>query len=341
MEVLRNGRVEIVRITQLTSAVLVLAALGSAQAQGIASYYATSDGGSQSESIDLPSRTRPATAGSAEQRYGAALGRELGLPASVQQSQRRYTSESLASPYVSGLNRIETDITDRIDDRRSEPAPERQSRTSHSATVEMPGLSVERARFETKEDALNYALHVADLTQHPSLIEVRGNQVLMVQGDRLRDPAATAQVRQAAWNHLPAPAGEPQVMGVFLGDQEFVLTSQSDDHELGEQLRAAMDAARQRTDRDGIQVQDDQARVELDNGFRARVDHSADGHGASWITYDPTRTEALDAYLDRLLADNEALNSAEAARDQQSPGVVGQEPVQGAADQLNSMFSQR
>jgi hypothetical protein len=88
--------------------------------------------------------------------------------------------------------------------------------------VSLPGLAAERLRFPDRAAAEAFASDTARaLPAHqPALVEVRGDQVLVVRGPRLADPRVESQARRSGWDVLPAPSGSPWVMRSVAGPAE-------------------------------------------------------------------------------------------------------------------------
>ena len=82
------------------------------------------------------------------------------------------------------------------------------------------GLEVLRFRFQSAEHAQRFAIYAAETQGHPTLLEVRGKQLVIARGERVADPQDLERIRSAAWAVLPHAPGAPSVAGLTLSRSE-------------------------------------------------------------------------------------------------------------------------
>lgn len=104
---------------------------------------------------------------------------------------------------------------------RGEPRPvgARLAR-ARGVWTKVGGLEVLRFRFPSEGHAQRFAIYAAETEGHPTLLEVRGKQLVIARGERLRDPAELKRIRSAAWSVLPHAPGAPSVAGLTLSRAE-------------------------------------------------------------------------------------------------------------------------
>lgn len=111
------------------------------------------------------------------------------------------------------------------------PAPPATDRTDghlrrvHGVEVRVGDgeLEVVRLRFRSSDMALAFAANsesVFDPDGGTRIVEVRGEQVLVLSGDRLDDPTYAASARRAGWGQLPV-RGESALLAVTRGKEAF------------------------------------------------------------------------------------------------------------------------
>ena len=81
-------------------------------------------------------------------------------------------------------------------------------------------LELLRFRFPSQEHAQRFAIYAAETQCAPTLLEVRGKQLVIARGERLRDPEDLQRIRGAAWEVLPHAPGAPSVAGLTLSRRD-------------------------------------------------------------------------------------------------------------------------
>ena len=98
-------------------------------------------------------------------------------------------------------------------------APVRQAR-ARGLWSKIGDLEVLRLRFQSEEQAQRFAIYAAEVKGAPTLLEVRGKQLVIARGERLRDPQDLVRIRAGAWEILPHAPGAPSVAGLTLSRSE-------------------------------------------------------------------------------------------------------------------------
>ncbi|MBL4848101.1 MAG: hypothetical protein JKY65_21505 [Planctomycetes bacterium] len=146
---------------------------------------------------------------------------------------------------------------------------------------------IQRLRFRTAEAAQEFALHQA-VVRYPTLIEVRGNQVLQIQGRELLDPERATRLRERAWEGLPHAPGAPSLAAVYLGPDEFYLESRISNPDLRRSFERALEGIRAR-------VTDESGEIRTDD-FAARVEHSPQLGSTVWFARQPRNADRIAAH---------------------------------------------
>lgn len=192
-------------------------------------------------------------------------------------------------------------------------------------SVEMDALTVERLRFETPEQAQEVTdrLLNGDLDgMRPITGELRGNQLVLIHGDAVKDPANARRMLERAWKGLPAPKAKPDAAFTQLEDGSVALTTRVDGplrESIDRALAAAHEreaAARENPESGTITTTPSSARVAFPSGFQAVL--QADGQGASLYTVQSKASD--EAAMKRHLE------------------ALGGHPTQGAAKILERLF---
>ena len=146
--------------------------------------------------------------------------------------------------------------------------------TGRGLAIDMEGVEVQRLRFRDAAEAQRYALYAAPTDRYPTSVEVRGRQVVLIHGEGLADPERAAQLREAAWDGLPAPDGPPSVAATYLASDQFFIENRTKDPELRRAIERAVEAAeeRQKAGVEGFEVDQSGARIRLPNGFRSEIE---------------------------------------------------------------------
>jgi hypothetical protein len=111
-------------------------------------------------------------------------------------------------------------------------------------TASVGGVEVTRLRFPSADHAQRFALYGAKTLDSPTLVEVRGRQVVVARGDRLVKPKELEKVRAAAWSVLPHAPGAPSMSGVTLSRSNFAFESRVPNEDLDTFTKGALDEAR-------------------------------------------------------------------------------------------------
>lgn len=158
------------------------------------------------------------------------------------------------------------------------------------------GATVERLRFETPAQAQEYAdwlLNGEVKGTRPLTGELRGNQLVLVSGPAVDDPAQVERALETAWKVLPAP-GATDAAFTQLADGSVAVSTTLTDGPLRGSIDRAMTAARERDAKDlpndGITTTETTADVAFASGFRAKV--QVDEQGAS--VYTSTTAEGVE-----------------------------------------------
>jgi hypothetical protein len=247
-----------------------------------------------------------------ERRYASALARELG---SSEHEVRRI--------------QVEHGSASRVEDAAN------MGGSVPAILVHANDTTVARLRFETPEQAQAYANRLLTTDLGASYTgQLRGNQLVIVQGHAVHDPATAKRLTEAAWRGLPAPEGAPEAAFTQLADGTIAVSTTLDDGPLRESIDKTLAAARAR-DRandpdDGITVTEDTAEVALPSGLRAGV--QVDEQGASFFT---SRTpDGLDAAKEHLAALGGHPGSSDAVTGQSGAAAA----TEGAAKILEDLF---
>lgn len=197
------------------------------------------------------------------------------------------------------FGRVETITPERPD----EPTP--PPRMVNGVSVELDGLTVERLRFETPEQAQEHtdALLNGDLAgQRPLTGELRGNQLVVVHGDAVKDPDMAKRMTEAAWQGLPA-RDTADAAFTQLEDGTTAATTSLPDGALRASIDKALRSAREHEARarEGVEITTTptSAQIAFPSGMRARV--QSDAQGASvWVARSPEGVEVARNHLTAL-----------------------------------------
>jgi hypothetical protein len=194
--------------------------------------------------------------------------------------------------------------------------------------VELDGVQVDRLRFATPEQAREYMARHTGEGQTPTFSELRGNQVVVVKGAPVRDPAFVTKLRRSVWGGLPAPT-KSDATGVQMDGDVAVVTRQTEGP-IWDSINKAVLAGRRNAGNPGVEMQTpDRARVSLAGGLRAQV--QSDAQGASvWSTTKPEHAELIERHLAALGNHPKAPAT--------STGSGGTAATEGAARRLDRIF---
>ncbi|MCO5169283.1 MAG: hypothetical protein M9894_23310 [Planctomycetes bacterium] len=174
------------------------------------------------------------------------------------------------------------------------------------------GAQVERLRFSSPAAAQEFLTTVDHwVLGHPVAGELRGDQVVLVHGDMVRDAARTRAALDAAWSVAPA-AAEVDVTFAHLGGDDLAVTTRLPDGPLRRSIDAAL-AAIHRSPGPGMSSDPRSGEVRFDSGFHARV--RSDGDGAMAVTSSrPGGVDALEGYLKTLQPPRRTVGAAGVVR---------------------------
>lgn len=292
-------------MTRLTAVVFAaLVTLGAeAQAQGIA---AKSNG-------DLLLATPARVLGTPTNReiaYGDSIGRALGRSANTDQVRHTYplTAEPLGA-----------------------------RGTTRGIRVQAGDVTVDRFRFPSEQAAFDYAMYGADLSD-PSMVEVRGKQVVVVRGP-VADPERADTLMNAAWaGGLPTPPGAPSASAIFLGNGDQVIHTRQANPEFDEAFDKAVSKAKEKTDAETpgfSKVQGGYDFALSATGFTGAV--TQEGDARSVVTaQSPARRALMAEHADRMAASADDAEQALAAK--RARNALQNDPLQGASNALNGLF---
>jgi hypothetical protein len=124
-------------------------------------------------------------------------------------------------------------------------------------------LEVERIRFRSADEALLYAGRLDPAGDGTEVIEVRGNQVVVMRGEEMADPRFAAAARNVAWQELGSVQGTPDLLAVRQGDSATVRSVRRGAYDTA--FDQAMEKAREkRTDLGGWPESESSIRQEWD-----------------------------------------------------------------------------
>lgn len=206
--------------------------------------------------------------------------------------------------------------------------PPRSAPVVKGLAVEVDGLTVERLRFETPEQAQAIADRMlnGDIGLRPVTGELRGNQLVLIHGQAVKDPERVDAMLRSAWQGLPTPKGTERADASFtqLEDGSVALTTRVPGP-LRESIDRALEAAREREaatkanpEQATITTTPTSAHIAFPSGFRAGL--QADDDGASIYTVDSKESKATETVMKRHLA------------------ALGGHPARGAASFLEGLL---
>jgi hypothetical protein len=163
--------------------------------------------------------------------------------------------------------------------------------------VHSPTRSIERMKFVSVDDARDFAGHHVDTEHGPTLVEQRGDQVVIVRDPQLREnPRLVECYRKLLWKDLPAPSGPTDAVGFFDHEKGDVAATASAGPTF-DKLRSMHDRLRARSANEpGVAPNDDGSySVRLKSGYTARV-----APDSTWATKDPARADMMAHMLSAL-----------------------------------------
>ena len=185
---------------------------------------------------------------------------------------------------------------------------------------------IQRLRFRSAEEAQAYALNSSNTLEYPTLIEVRGRQVVQIRSPRLLDVEQAARIREGAWLGLPHPEGPPSVAATYLAADEFYVEGQPSNASFNRTLEGAVAAIR---NRNPVPMSADATSGEVRN-----EDFAAGFDGSSvWYSGDPAKAERITAHAERFRADSRALRKPSQSDRGRRPGKPKPGTKPGPTDQ--------
>lgn len=170
-----------------------------------------------------------------------------------------------------------------------------------------------RLRFRTPQEAETYALNRSDTLRYPTMVEVRGNQVVQIHSPKLLDPGYAARLREGAWRGLPHAGGAPTVAATYLSADEFFVEGRTSHPE----FRAALDEAIRAIHQNTMTPSPTEGEIRTDR-LAAGFDRSGDS-ATVWYSGDPDNAERIAAHAARFQAESRAL----ANRERKKPQALG------------------
>jgi hypothetical protein len=196
------------------------------------------------------------------------------------------------------------------------------------------GTTIERLRFETPELAADYVMNNGDFDK-PAYVEVRGNQVIVIEGRAVEDPATLDRMINSAFGPgLPVPEGGPRATGLFLEDGSMLISSDEEHEGFDRAFRQAQDKTREKIDQGepGFEDRGDELDFRLQSGANGVVSEDGDRKTVVFAQNDEQR-RLLDQHRQRL---DERRGGQEAQRNDDVLG--GRKATAGAADTLKNLF---
>lgn len=243
----------------------------------------------------------------------------VGQPTPAEERWLEHVSKALGRPSSPSFrdeqfHEVERMITARIDQPLGEPSaskprPAADPRVLSVRSTGQPSLVIERMRFSSAERARRFVTRFADgsgsPTRHASMFEARGNQVVVVEGEEVRDPDRLQVLREIAWGGLKKPSAAHDALIVNLGEREQVYAADRRHADAMKPIDSAVEAARRARGRSGTTVsgEADDLRVTLAGGpgstaLEARLVRDDRG-GKSWIAR-KDQAAAVEKFFDQL-----------------------------------------
>lgn len=305
-----------IRHCLLTLALLALAApIASAQV-GLANWREAND--------ELPVRKLARVPSPAERSYVSTVALSLGA-----------TREASLIEVPYGLE----DIT------RSRRGPEVvRDFVSRGVMIQGEGVEIQRLRFQSPEHAQQFAVYGVSMSRTPTLVEVRGSQVVIARGERVGRPQDLLKIRAAAWDVLPHAPGAPSLAGVTLSPSTLAYETRVPSPRINDFLDGAMEEDRQRP-QSGAELEANRTKQRWD-GHVHEVSRVG-GLRTLWVAAgeDAVETPTIQQLSEVVQAGSERLAKQELARQaeasQEAPSQAAPTNPQGSQSQPAADATQR
>jgi hypothetical protein len=232
--------------------------------------------------------------------------RVRGIPSPQEAKYLRYLAQALGESSDTSVVQVPYSESD-LGLRPGSPA-NLSDQVAKGVAARVGGVDVQRLRFRSADHAQRFAIYAAPTLETPTMVEVRGNQVVIARGERVSKPEDLERIRRAAWGVLHHAPGAPSVAGVVLSMSEFSYESRVRNEDLDAFVDGAIVDAQGRP---GATIEGGRATV-----VRERHRSSAERHSGDLVTLwvaqgrniqDPERMQAIG---EGMLARSNALAAA-------------------------------
>lgn len=162
--------------------------------------------------------------------------------------------------------------------------------------------SIARYKFASAEQAQQEAVNLLEDPEggrRRVVGEVRGDQVLLLEGAVARDPARAREALDAAWQGLPAP-GQPDATFALLGPHDVALTTRLKSGPLRQLVDDILAETRALQGQPGVRfASPNAATVALTNGFESGF-HADDDGASLWTAMGADRARAAQAFVEQV-----------------------------------------
>jgi len=159
-------------------------------------------------------------------------------------------------------------------------APSNEVLTANGVAARVGEVNVQRLRFSSADHAQRFAIYAANTKGAPTLVEVRGNRVVIARGQRVADAQDLERIRKAAWDVLPHAPGAPSVAGVLISQTEFSYESRIRNEHLDAPVDTALTTGRERPT-SAMTVEGSRV-TERYRGFTSSVERLSPDHVTLW-----------------------------------------------------------
>ncbi|MCO5169579.1 MAG: hypothetical protein M9894_24830 [Planctomycetes bacterium] len=167
--------------------------------------------------------------------------------------------------------------------------------------VQAGSTSIGRYKFTSAEQAQQ---EVVNLLEDPHgarrrvVGEVRGDQIVVLEGPVARDPARAREALDAAWEGLPAP-GQTDATFALLGPNDVALTTRLKSGPLRQLVDEVLAETRALQGQPGVRfAAPNAATVSLTSGFEAGF-HANDEGASLWTAMGADRARAAQAFVEQ------------------------------------------
>lgn len=171
--------------------------------------------------------------------------------------------------------------------------------------VEAAGVIVRRLKLEDADAARLFAARSELGAEGPLVGELRGDQVIFVHGEPVRDATFARRVLDAAWRDLPVLAPSAEATFANLGEADLVLATTTHQGPIAASVLHAFDTARkvsghQEPGCKAVMDGPHDVSVQLEQGLTARAHSDESGRAWVWSTGGSERAEAMARYFEVL-----------------------------------------